>query len=155
MNYVYKIGLILMITISSLSAVVYEDAEDGNTQGWRVFDKSPRCATISNIMDTDRGSRVIALHGIGVKNGFRIGKKPNKHGSWNNTTDTNLEWSMKTDSNFKLVVLVKTTYEKRYLRYTNMTKFPAKKRRRITTVLPADSIRWYMADFYKRFRSRP
>ena len=40
--------------------IIYENAEDENTDGWRVFDNDP-VGTITNILDPERSNRVIDL----------------------------------------------------------------------------------------------
>jgi len=79
--------------IANAGPIVYEDAEDGDTLGWVVYDASPAGATISNVYDADRASRVIALSGSGTLNGFNL---QNEDGSpWQHTDGFNFEWSMK------------------------------------------------------------
>jgi len=45
------------------TGLVYEDAEDGSALRWRVYHGDSSLASISNELDTDRGSRVIVLSG--------------------------------------------------------------------------------------------
>ena len=50
----------------------YEDAADGSTKGWDIYDTSPGGASIKNVYDSDRQSRVIQLSGSGTENGYRL-----------------------------------------------------------------------------------
>jgi hypothetical protein len=97
-------------------ATIYEDAEDGTTRGWAVYDKSPAGASIKNVYDSGRNSRVIQLSGSGVNNGYRL---RNSDGSkWQNAEQFILQWSMKYSESFVIYIDVETTAGHRYLRYT-------------------------------------
>ena len=50
----------------------YEDAEDGSTDRWYVYDNTPSGAQINNVYDSDRQSHVIELSGSGTDNGYRL-----------------------------------------------------------------------------------
>lgn len=80
----------------------YEDAEDGSTDGWVVFDQDPSGAFVSNSV-TD-GSHVIALHGDGIKNGFYL--RRNNGDFWNNQDADMVEWSGKFSDDFIIFVSV-------------------------------------------------
>ena len=45
-------------------STIYEDAEDGLTTGWTIYDSLPAGAGIDNVYDSDRRSDVIELTGI-------------------------------------------------------------------------------------------
>jgi len=49
---------------------VYEDAEDGNIIGWSIYDNDPAGATIHNLYNNEKQSKIIALQGNGTENGF-------------------------------------------------------------------------------------
>ena len=98
------------------STVMYEDAEDMATLGWVVFDVDPVGASINNVFDTDRQSRVIELTGTGMQNGYRF---RNDDGSpWNNTTQSIIQWSMNYAEDFYVYVYVNTTLGNRFIYYT-------------------------------------
>jgi hypothetical protein len=97
------------------SSVIYEDAEDGKTGGWYIYDKTPSGASIANVYDSSRRSSVIELAGSGTSNGFRL---RNEDGSkWNNSTQFIIEWSMKYSEYFVIYVDLETTEGHRYLVY--------------------------------------
>ncbi len=53
-------------TNTLLASQIYEDAEDGTTDGWDVYDNNPTGATIENVYDSARQSQVIVLSGSGT-----------------------------------------------------------------------------------------
>ncbi len=94
---------------------VYEDAEDGGTAGWAVYDNLPAGAGIDNVYDGDRQSDVIELSGSGTLNGYRLG---NADGSdWHNKTQRVIEWSMNYTEAFIIYIDLETTDGHRYLTY--------------------------------------
>jgi len=97
--------------------IVYEDAEDGNTNGWSIFANNPAGATIINIFDTERGSRVISLQGAGKSNGYILGSRGGEN-AWGDTENSTLQWSMNYNENFTIYISVETTNGRRYLVYT-------------------------------------
>ena len=95
---------------------IYEDAEDGLTTGWAVYDNLPAGAGIDNVYDSDRQSDVIELNGSGTLNGYRLG---NADGSkWHNETQRVIEWSMNYTETFTIYIDLETTAGHRYLTYT-------------------------------------
>jgi len=101
---------------SAMPAVTYEDAEDGTTSGWVVYDDDPPGALITNVFDGVRQSQVVQLSGSGTANGYRL---RNDDGSpWQNTAQRVLEWSMAYSENFTVYVDVETTAGQRFLYYT-------------------------------------
>jgi len=102
---------------SLLFATVYEDAEDGNIDGWSVYDKTPVGATISNV--EDNGNRVIQLQGEGIENGYILGNWSGGNNAWKNRRETTIRWSMKYDEDFVVYVSVATIKGHRFLYYTN------------------------------------
>ena len=91
---------------------LYEDAQDGTTDGWSIFDNTPQGATITNIYDEEKRSKVIQLNGDGAHNGYKFG------GAWNNYNDKIVKWSMKCDKDFIIYVQIKTQKGNRTLAYT-------------------------------------
>ena len=93
----------------------YEDAQDGTTDRWNVYDDSPGGAGIRNVYDNDRRSRVIEFSGSGADNGYRL---TNSDGTfWNNDTHFIIKWSMKYAELFTIYVDLETTEGHRYLTY--------------------------------------
>ncbi len=107
-----------IITVE-VNGTLYEDAEDGNTDGWRVYDKNPTGATIANVFDNEKNSHVIKLSGDKTKNGFVLGEfNKNKDGAWKNDKEFVINWSMKFSENYVIYVRVETTDNQyRYLIY--------------------------------------
>ena len=101
---------------------IYEDAEDNETTGWVIYANTDD-ATIENISDTDRGSRVIQLIGNGLETGYRLGNRSgrNESDAWNNYTDRVLQWSMNYNEDFKIYISILTEEGNRYLVYTNQS----------------------------------
>ncbi|MFO0754221.1 MAG: hypothetical protein U0411_12970 [Thermodesulfovibrionales bacterium] len=100
----------------SSSATVYEDAEDGTTTGWDIFDNSPSGATIKNVYDLARSGRVIKVTGSGTSNAYRL--RNSDLSSWSNTSQFVAEWSMRYAEDFSVSLDVDTSAGHRYLTYT-------------------------------------
>lgn len=95
---------------------VYEDAEDGKTYGWAVYDNSSRKTRIRNSFDKRRRSRVIKLKGSGTDTGYVL---RNEDGSpWHNSEQFTIQWSMKYKEDFVVYLDVETTAGHRYIYYT-------------------------------------
>jgi len=107
----------LLFFNSLLFATVYEDATDGNINGWSVYDKTPEGANISNIYD--KGNQVIQLQGAGTENGYMLGDWSGGANAWNNTTKRTITWRMKYDEDFVVYVSVDTQKGHRFLYYDN------------------------------------
>ncbi len=111
----------VVFTIPAL-ATTYEDAEDNATTGWVIYTGTTD-ATVMNVADSDKGSRVIELMGNGQNTGYRLG---NQHGkgsdNWNNQTEKQLQWSMKYDEDFTILVSLLTVNGNRFLSYTNQSE---------------------------------
>jgi len=58
--------------VKLLDGIIYEDAEDGNTAHWDVYDQTPP-GTITNVYDNDLKSNVIVLDNnqAGINTGYR------------------------------------------------------------------------------------
>ena len=95
---------------------VYENAEDGETSGWYVYDAIPSGATITNLYDEDWVSQVIELNGDGWNNGYRLNKEDGS--TWDNETQFVVQWSMNYSENFNVYIDVETLEGQKYLRYT-------------------------------------
>ncbi len=112
---VVQINVTTKQSSSNESVTVYEDAEDGNIDGWSVYDPNPANASISNVYDSNKRSRVIEFQGHGVDNGYWL---KNSDGSyWHNTKEFIIEWSMKFSEDFIIYILLSTNKGTRYLQY--------------------------------------
>lgn len=97
---------------------VFEDAQDGTTAGWDVYDADPAGAVIRNVFDANLGSQVVEVAGGGTANGYRL-RNPDLS-DWNHTGQTAVEWKMNFSESFNVYVVVDTTAGQRYLYYTNV-----------------------------------
>jgi len=97
--------------------ILYEDAEDGNTDGWSVFDNNPAGATITNLYDTDKESYVIDLSGSGLDNMYILRKADGSY--WGNRTNEIIEWTMKYNEPFEIDIKAETLQGTRHFIYTN------------------------------------
>lgn len=97
------------------SGTVYESAEDGSNSRWTLFDSLPSGATISNIFDQSRQSRVIKLSGDGWTNGYELWSAD--LAEWDNSNAFILDWKMKYDETYIVVAKVTTNSGNRYLSY--------------------------------------
>ena len=97
---------------------VYEDAEDSETSRWVIADASPAGATIANVFDENSDSRVMELAGTAQQNSFLIGYfNGSRESAWNNSTQTHIRWSMKTDQTYSVIVHLETADGDRTLIY--------------------------------------
>ena len=94
----------------------YEDAEDGSTNRWRVYDNDPNGATFSNVYDETLESRVIEFSGSGIQNGYEIGSRRGA-GRWNNREHNTISWQMNFSEEFSVYVAIETTNGARYMTY--------------------------------------
>ncbi len=106
----------ISVLATNLHATIYEDAEDGNTVGWRVYDKTPEGATITNLAVD--GGHVISLQGAGRSNGYILGDFTGRDNAWNNRDEKSISWRMKFSEEYTIYIAVNTTKGARYLRYS-------------------------------------
>ncbi|MCH9740300.1 MAG: DUF5011 domain-containing protein [Epsilonproteobacteria bacterium] len=99
------------------TSINYEDAEDETTEGWSIYINSSGEATVSNVFDDVKQSRVIVLQGSGKGDGYMLGAR-NGDDAWNNTEHHTLQWSMNYAEDFTIYISVETTNGRRYLTYT-------------------------------------
>ena len=98
--------------------MIYEDAENGDTAGWDIYDPgSGSSPSISNVYDQERNSRVIALTGTGTETGYNLLAEGGSW--WNNTHHGVIEWSMKYAEEFVVYIAVQTREGFRYIYYTS------------------------------------
>jgi hypothetical protein len=94
-----------------LDASVKENAEDGDTAGWFVYDTTP-AGQISNVYDF--GDRCIKLLGGGTSTGYEFPTV-----SWDDTVHKTIRWSMRYSESYTICISVDTTAGHRYIYYTN------------------------------------
>jgi len=109
-NIKYSILSLALISTYSYSDTLYENASDGNTKGWRIYDKSPSGAKIENIKDSQRG-RVIRFTGTALKNGVDFL-------GWHDKNSM-IQWKMKSNQWGAFYVVIQTSKGFRYLTYTS------------------------------------
>jgi len=98
--------------------LVYEDAEDGNIQGWSIFSNSSGEASIHNVYDNNAASRVISLEGVGRGDGYMLGRRRGE-GAWQDTLHTKIAWRMCYTESFTIYIALETRKGRRYLTYSN------------------------------------
>jgi len=96
-------------------STVYENAEDNSTNRWSVYDNSPEGANITIAFDNN--SSVIDFNGSGLDNGYILGSFYDDL-SWRNSEESILTWDMKSNEEYIIYILLKTTKGYRYLYYT-------------------------------------
>ena len=101
---------------------MYEDAEDGDTFGWQVYDKSPLGATITNVFDAEKNSKVIELSGGDMENGYIVGNWNGRPNAWAELDRKTLTWDMKFSGGYGFFITVETTKGHRYLYYDATNK---------------------------------
>ena len=106
------------IELFSSPNIVYENAEDNQTNRWSIYAGS-NTAHINNINDSDRQSRVISFEGNNSENQYLIGNIVGESNAWGDTEHSNLKWSFKSNSNFKIYLLVNTQKGIRKIKYSN------------------------------------
>ena len=109
-----------LAVVSTLSfATSYEDAEQSSTHNWRIIDNKPHGASINNIYDGEKASRVIELDGHGKRNAYMIGAKHrDRANAWKNRDERTFSWSMKFDDSYRLTLFVKTKKGLRKFHFT-------------------------------------
>ena len=103
--------------IIAQNETVYEDAEDGSTARWQIYDNNPDGAAINNIFDNDKNSRVIEFVGSQDNNGFVYSDDANNWTYISNTTQFIADWSMKTNEAFRVYFYIKSSDGDYYLVY--------------------------------------
>jgi len=93
-----------------INITILEDAEDGTTDGWSVYVNTSESATVSNITDDTKNSRVIELRGDGKADAYRF--------NFEDRQEHNIRWSMNYNEDYTVYAVVNTTNGIRYLTYT-------------------------------------
>ena len=94
------------------------DEETGTSEGWTPYDSTPSGATISSIIDEDKG-KVVQFSGAGTENGYMLGDWSGGANVWNNTTEKTITWSMKYNEDFRVYISVETEDGHRFIEYSN------------------------------------
>ena len=97
--------------------VVHDDAENGDTVGWRVYANTSGQATVANVEDNTRGGRVIKLIGQDIYDGFMLGNITGGQ-MWDDKDNNSIKWSMNYTNSFIIYISVETTNGHRYIVYT-------------------------------------
>ena len=107
------VALTLFLSAVTQADTLYENAEEGNTNHWSIYDNEPSAASITNVYDPERGSKVIQFSGAALENGYSIGDE-----QWNNQTERTVRWSMQYAESFTVYISIQTTQGHRYIYYT-------------------------------------
>ncbi len=105
---------------TEVNSIVYEDAEDGKNSRWAVYDNTPAGASIKNVNDADKSSRVIEVSGSGIDNGFILGAWNSTNG-WKNTINKEISWDMKFNDEFVVYISVITANGPRFITYSPLS----------------------------------
>ncbi|MCH9739965.1 MAG: hypothetical protein K0U38_03870 [Epsilonproteobacteria bacterium] len=110
----FLIFFLLFLTHNiSHALTVIEDAEDGNTTGWRV--RSGAVDGITNVYDPQSDSRVIQLNG----GGSNILGGTHGDSALNITQESVISWRMRVEKAYTLYVVIESREGIRYLFYTS------------------------------------
>lgn len=96
--------------------ILYEDGEDNTTNGWDIYDNDPAGATLTNVFDDDRNSRVIEFSGAATSNGYRL--RNNDFSYWYDSSFKVIEWSMRYSEAYIVYIAAQTKDGFRYIYYT-------------------------------------
>jgi len=111
-NIKYSILSLALISTTTYADTLYENASDGNTKGWHIYDNHPHGTKIENVKDTHRG-RVIKVTGTTSNGVDFLGWKDKNH---------ILQWKMKADKWNSFYIVIQTTKGFRYLTYSPRDK---------------------------------
>ena len=101
------------------SETVYEDAEDGSIHRWFIYN-SQGSASLANEYDAVSDSRVITFYDAGDQVIYGLGNGLGETlwtSTWNNTTQFILQWSLRYDTDFQILVYLLTNAGRTILRY--------------------------------------
>ena len=101
--------------IADTRQTVYEDGEDGTISGWDIYASDPAGASIKNVFDSDKQSRVIEVSSDDIQNVFRLRNKDLSN--WQNTSQFIAKWSMKFTASYFIFLNVETTAGQRFIYY--------------------------------------
>ena len=101
---------------------IYEDAEDGLSTRWSLYQGS-NTATISNIFDATLNSKVISLQGNSYAHQYIIGGDYiGEANAWNDKKNHNIQWTIKNNNGFVMSLIVNTQNGVRYINYFDMNQ---------------------------------
>jgi hypothetical protein len=109
--------IIFLLLSTLLQATIYEDAEDNKTNRWILYSDTTT-ASIKNIYDKKRESRVIFLDSQDNQNGYMLAMERDST-TWCKTKGKSLRWSMRADRHFVILVSIQTKRGHRYIIYTS------------------------------------
>jgi hypothetical protein len=117
---VKKINIILIALVVFINLLngltVYENAENGDVEGWRVQGDGE---TPKNIYSPSQNSQVIRLEGRG---GPWILGAISGDLAWNNTKEKTISWKMVMGGRYTVYIPISTTNGTRYLFYNDLPK---------------------------------
>jgi hypothetical protein len=96
--------------------VVCENGEDETVDAWEIVDNFPYLASVQNVHDEERQSRVIQLVGLGINHSFGLTRGMDTFAPANGQFV--LAWHMKVNDYFFISLSVETTDGERILYYT-------------------------------------
>jgi hypothetical protein len=111
-----KLVKALLLYTCSISAIVYENGEDRTTKKWELYNSVSK-ATVKNIYDKDKKSRVLYFKSDDIRNGYMLPMERNSK-SWCQTNGKSLKWSMSSSDDFVILVSLQTIDGHRYIIYT-------------------------------------
>jgi len=100
---------LLLLSSISFADTMHENASDGDTVGWHIYDRWPSGASLDNVIDNETGNRVIKITGT-TSNGVQFL-------GWHDTNSI-LQWKMKADAWNVFYIAVMTSNGARYLSCT-------------------------------------
>ena len=99
---------------------VYEDAQDGTTNGWSISANQSGSAYVSNVLDDERQSAVIEITqgnpAAPLMDAFVL--RNEDESAWNNTDQFVAEWSMNATTDFRVYFYLVTTGGPRVIYYS-------------------------------------
>jgi len=96
---------------------IYEDAEDGLSTRWSLY-QGTNTATISNIFDSTLNSKIISLQGNSYAHQYIIGGDYiGEANAWNDKKNHNIQWTIKNNDGFVISLIINTENGVRYINY--------------------------------------
>ena len=104
---------------------IYEDAEDGLSTRWSLY-QGTNTATISNIFDSTLNSKVISLQGNSYAHQYIIGGDYiGEANAWNDKKNHNIQWTIKNNDGFVISLIINTENGVRYINYFDIDNLQA------------------------------
>ena len=114
--YMKKLIQVFLLCSCGVSATLYENGEDKSTKRWEIYNQISD-ASIKNIYDRDRQSRVILFKSDDIRNGYMLPMERDSK-SWCKTSRKSLKWSMSSKDDFVILISLQTIDGHRYIIYT-------------------------------------